>query len=306
MKFLVRHRPGKKGVLFTAATIFLLLSVFLLAGSIADRNKGAQSLMNSGFGDKFAFMYDDIVSNSYYDLLEVIFEGLSRGATVTVKFDQLFASPARSYGVYADSYKTLVQGAYAAKQNAEIALTGMNTTFLIGPYNSTVAFEGPNISVYTMPTPVNYIESVTAYILINGTFSCNDAACPNQTIADEEGCQAANNDAGQPALTLTWEDSLGFTCTRSRTVDPTENNDKGNGKQFAATLLDGDVEVKYGEVLGIDGVFKLLSSGIEANMTQLDLEYTLAAEPVVLKGGIVSITSGNVTKRAEMILWSEK
>src|SRR3989338_9636811 len=133
-----RRTLEKKGVLFTVTTILLLISVFLLASAVSDRNKEAQHLLDTVFGDKLAFMYDDIVSNSYYDLLDVIFEGVSRGATVTVKFDHLFASPARSYGVYADSYKTLVQGAYAAKQNAEIALTGMNTTFLIGPYNSTV------------------------------------------------------------------------------------------------------------------------------------------------------------------------
>ena len=309
-KIMRNKENGKKGILFTITTIILLLSLYLLAEAFMERNKELGSMMsNSVYGDKFKFIEDDIMSGSYRDLLDIKLEGISRGSTTDVKFDQLFLSGLRDYDGYMRSYETLVENKYASLNNLNATLTGFNTSFLMTPYNSTFEMHSKNLTIRTMPTSTNYISSITAYLKVNGTFTCNDIACANQTDADNEACEApANDPAGNPTIAITWEDNTGFTCLRSRNVDPAEDNDKGNGRQFYVSLLNaGNAEIKYGQVDGINGVFRITVNGITANATQLDLSYDLMNEPITIKGGNLMVKSvlGNITKQMEIILYKE-
>lgn len=309
-KIIKIKKSGKKGLLFTIAAIILLLSLYLLSEAFMERNEVLGSMMlNSVYGDKFRHAEDDIISGSYRDLLDIRLEGISRGSTADIKFDQIFLSALRDYDTYMKSYKTLVDNKYSSLNNVNITLTGFNTSFLMMPYNSTFEIHSKNLTIKTMPASTNYISSITAYLKVNGTFSCNDIACADQADADNEACEAPGNDpAGNPTIAITWEDNTGFTCLRSRNVNPTENNDKGNGRQFYVSLLNaGNAEVKYGQVDGVNGIFRIAADDLTANATQLDLSYNLMNEKVIIKGGNLAVRSesGNITKQMEMILYKE-
>ena len=308
-KIIQKSKNGKKGILFTITTIVLLLSLYLLAEAFMERNKEFGSIMsNSVFGDKFKYIEDDVISGSYRDLLDIKFEGISRTSTFSINFDQFVLSPLRDYDSYIKSYETLVENKYSSLNNINVTLTGFNTSFILMPYNSTFEIHSKNLTVRTMPASTN-ISSITAYIKVNGTFSCNDIACADQSDADNEACEAPGNDpAGNPAITITWEDTTGFTCLRSRNADPAEDNDKGNGRQFYVSLLNaGNAEVKYGQVDGINGVFRITAMDLQANATQLDLSYALINDRIIIKGGDLAIKSelGNTTKQMEIILYKE-
>jgi len=299
----MKNKIGKKGVLFTITTIVLLLALFSLSHSFLVRSRSLSHLLGSGFGEKLLFIHDDVLSNSYRMLLDIIVEGVERNSTAILKFDHIFLSSQRDYDAYMQNYESLVEGTYASLNNIDLSLEGFNSSFSILPYNTTFDYEEENLSVYTMPA-AEHIESITAYISINGTFDCSGLACPGQEESQENGCQGPGNTAGNPVIFITWQDSNSFTCTQAKELSPTENNDKGNGKQFAANLLSGNAEVKYGTVLGRDGVFKLIASGIESNLTQLDIEYRLAPEKIMLKGGVLGISS-DAAKRSHLVLYQE-
>lgn len=300
----------KKGVLFTITTIVLLLSLYLLAESFMERNKELRSIiLNSIYGDKFRFIEDDVISGSYKELLGIRLEGIARGSTLDVKFDQFFLSELREYDSYMKSYETLVENKYSSLNNLNITLQGFNTSFLLMPYNSTVEIHSRNLTIQTMPASTNYIASITAYITLNDSFSCNGVLCANQSDADANACEQPGNDKqGNPTVTITWEDKSGFTCSRERRLEATENSDKGNGRQFYASLLNsGNAEVKFGQVNGVNGVFRITINGIAANATQLDLSYTSMNDKTFIKGGNMAIKSvlGNITKQMEIILYKE-
>lgn len=309
-KIIKNNKNEKKGLLFTITTIVLLLSLYLLAEAFMERNNELGSMMaDSIYGDKFRFLEDDLISGSYRDLLDIRLEGISRGSTTDIKFDRFFLSPLRDYDSYMKSYETLIEGRYSSLNNLNVTLIGFNTSFLMLPYNSTFEIHSKNLTIRTMPVSTNYISGITVYLKVNGTFSCNDVPCTDQANADNEACEApANDPAGNPAIAVTWEDTAGFTCTRSRKLDPAEDNDKGNGRQFYVSLLNaGNAGVKYGQVDGINGIFRMTARDLQANATQLDLSYTLMNNKVVIKGGNLAIRSGlgNITKEMEIILYKE-
>lgn len=299
---------NKKAILFTITTIFLLLSLFLLTSAFLDRNKELHNVMsNSAFGDKFSYMEDDVVSNSYQELLDINFEGVERSSTVLLKFDQFFLSPSRLYEEYMQTYKTLIENKYSTLNNLNITLTAFNPSFTVEPYNTTLNIQGVNLTVLTMPASTNYIESITAYIKVKQDFSCDGDLCKNQGKANN-ACERPANDPSPPVIDITWEDSAGFECNWKRKLDPTEDNDKVNGRQFYVEFLNGGTaEVKFGNIDETNGVFKLITDGIEANVTELDIEYSSLSQNLVLKGGFVTIKSNltNITKTADIILYKE-
>ncbi|MBI2107910.1 hypothetical protein HYU10_02900 [Candidatus Woesearchaeota archaeon] len=299
----------KKGVLFTVTAIMLLLSVYLLANAFSERSSGlSEAIIGLSFGDRLRFVEDDIISGSYAQLLDIDFDNTERSASFTLRFDRFFISPLRDYPSYMKAYETLAENKYSSLSNINITLSGFNSSFIARPYNSTFILGKSNFTILTMPDSANYIQTITANIRLNGTFSCDGEACEDQEDADENACEQPGNDPqGNPVIDITWEDKNGMTCTRSRRLDPTEDNNKGNGKQFYVGLLDaGNAEIKYGSVDGTNGIFRLAADALSANATQLDIGYALMGGRLSIEGGILSIrTPSNVTKSARIILYGE-
>jgi hypothetical protein len=299
----------KKSVLFTVTAIVLLLSLFLLSASFFDRNRALQSLVStSSFGDKMKYLEHDIISKSYQDLLAIIVEGVSRSSTVTVKFDQFYLTTNRDYSQIMKSYKTLVERKYSSSNNIQANLTAFNASFKMLPYNTTFNFQKENFTISTMPTATNYVTTLTVYAYLNGTFSCNDNPCTSEQSAANVPCNEPQSDGSGIDVTIIWEDATPYTCTSTATVSPTENNNRPDGTQFIVDILDDQLaEFKVGQVNGINGVIKLISGNVAVNLSQMDIEYSLLNEKVILEGGSLQIQSDleNMTKKNNIILYQE-
>ena len=57
---------------------------------------------------------------------------------------------------------------------------------------------------------------------------------------------------------ITLYDSKNFKLARRRRLDPAEDNDRGNNRQFYTIFYpSGDAEIKYGQISGTNGIFSL-------------------------------------------------
>ena len=195
----------KKGVLFTVTSIMLLLSVYLLANAFSERSAGlSEAIIGLSFGDRLRFIEDDVVSSSYGQLLDIDLDNIERSARFMLRFDRFFISPSRDYPNYMKAYETLIENKYSSLNNINITLSGFNSSFIARPYNSTFILGKSNFTIFTMPTATNYIQTITAHIRLNGTFSCDGEACEDQEDADEEACEQPGNDPPEnPVITVT-------------------------------------------------------------------------------------------------------
>lgn len=302
-KKIMNKKMRKKGFLFTIATLLLLLSIFTLASVYLDRNKELQSSITiSGVGDKLRYIEDDVISNAYSDLLGIKLDEITKASTVAISFNQALLAPGRDYNTIMNTYKEFVEGTYSTQNNVEVALTGFGNTFTIEPYDTLFEVNGENIYVYTMPTPMNYVESIRATVKVDAE---------NNSI-----CFVPRDDHAQhPEISVTFiykkEGGGHESCTNSIQLDPQENNDDAGHQFFLETKNpSGSIEIKYGQITGMDddGVLAILTTNINANVTQLDLEYTLVEdERIKIKGSSISISSlvGGVAKESEIILAEE-
>lgn len=302
-KKIMKKRINKKGFLFTIATLLLLLSIFTLASVYLERNKDLQNTVTlSGIGDKLRYVEDDVISNAYSDLLSIKLYNIKKASSVTVSFNQVLLAPGRNYSTIMNAYKAFVEGVYAARNNVDITLTGFGNTFTIEPYDTLFKINGENIYVYTMPIPINYIESIRITVKVDAE---NSSVC---SMPDDDHAQNP-----EISVTFTYKKEGGGqgSCTNFVKLNPQENNDVGSHQFFLETKNPaGYVEVKYGRITGMggDGILAIITLGINANVTQLDLEYTLTESGrIKIKGSSISIDSlvGDVTKESEIILAEE-
>ena len=91
-------------------------------------------------------------------------------------------------------------------------------------------------------------------------------------------------------------------------LNPEENNDNA-GRQFFLETVNptGSIEVKSGQISGQSGVFTISAVNITANITHLDLEYSILADRIKIKGGNITIKSvvGDIIKENEILLSQE-
>jgi len=286
----------KKSILFTIATLLLLLSVFTLTSAYLERNKDLQSVVTmSSTGGKFRYLEDDVVSNVYSNLLTVELGEISRSSTVNIVFNQALLVPGRDYDSIVESYKDFIEGDYSSLNNVNITLIDFGNNFTIEPYNATFEILGEDIYVYTMPLATNYVQSISVTVDVGGEKSGN--------------CEKPQDDGGAyPEITVTYDHTAG-SCTEGLQLNPQENNDKVGDQFYMGTKNPtGSIEVKYGQITGMtgDGILAILASDIVANVTQLNIEYSLN-DKVKLRGGDVTIKSvvGNITKQNEILLAEE-
>lgn len=289
---------NKKGILFAIVTLIIVLPLFLLSLSFIDNNFSYDNIFLGHIeAEKLSFIESDVVKNIYSDLLSINLDSITRDSSIIIKFNQALLMPNMNYFSITSNYKNFVQTTYAKLNNINIALNGFNNTFKILPYNTTFSINGTALHLFTMPLETNYVKSITLTVIVNSS--------------SDGDCQGVRNDKGSfPAvttITVTYINRTGGACIQTKNLNPTENNDKGNNKQFYQALLQptGSIETKFGKVNGIDGVLAILTSNATANITQLDVEYSLINEKIILLGGNISIASSTISKNTEMILAEE-
>jgi len=300
---------NKKGFLFTIIAILLLWPAFTLTTAYIDRNKDMQhDVVESYAGDKLRFLEDDIVSNAYTDLLGIRLNSMVRNTspsliTVNVSFNQLLLANGRDYYQITQDYQDFVMGTYASLNNVEINFSDFDNNFTIWPYRTKVEMQGNDTYFYTIPVPPNRVRKIYITVDVSASRSGN--------------CTFPNNDGGEnPEVGVRYVYS-GGSCFNSATLDPTEDNDRTGGEgepdyyQFymGTSSPGGTIEVKYGRLKwkNKDGVLAIFTNGINANITQLDIEYNSTPTRVWIGGADLNITSviGDISKSINVVVAEE-
>jgi len=294
---LKRNSAGKKGLLIAAVSLIIIVPIFLLAAAFSQSRSIIQSnKMHLGDSVKLSFMEKDIARHYYRDIFNTELAGVSRGSSVTASFTS-FLSQNGNYIIYLDNYTNFIETNYAVLSNSNITLKGFNSTFKIYPYNTTFTVNGTAIFLSAMPRGTNYIESLTLTVRVNSSFA--------------GACEGVVNDAGSfPAVStvsVTYINITGGSCSQSAALSPIEDNGNENGRQFYQQLSNpsGIIETKYGRINGADGVISISASNTSANISQLDIQYSLMSERVVIFGGNISINISSMRKNSLATLGEE-
>ena len=288
---------GKKGLLIAAVALIIIVPIFLLAVAFSQSRALIQSnKMHLGDAVKLSFMERDIARYYYRDIFNTELAGVSRGSSVTASFTS-FLSQNGNYLNYLDNYTNFIETTYARLSNSNITLRGFSNTFKIYPYNTTFTVNGTAILLSAMPSATNYIESLMLTVRVNSSFA--------------GACDGPGNDAGSfPAVSsvsVTYINITGGSCSQSATLNPTEDNDNENRRQFYQQLSNpaGSIETKYGRVNGAYGTLSISVSNASANISQLDIQYSLMGERVVILGGNVSINLSSMRRSNIVTLGDE-
>ena len=182
----------------------------------------------------------------------------------------------------ASNYKDYIENTYSSKVNLDIALDGFNNSFVIRPYNTRFLIDGQNLYLFFSP-PYASINSISIYAVTNSERMGN--------------CDSPIGDDSGTLITQTFEDKTGWTCTNSKLLNAIENNGKPD-KQFYLSLKNppGSMEVKFGQVSGVNGVLAILTSNSHVNITELSLTYDLDPNKVYLESGSISIGKNKTSK----------
>lgn len=294
---LKRKSAGKKGLLIAAVALIIIVPLFLLASAFSQSRIFVQSnKMHLGDSVKLSFMERDIARHYYRDIFNTELAGVSRGSSVTASFNS-FLSQNGNYLIYLKNYANFIETDYAGLSNSNITLKGFNNTFKIYPYNTTFAVNGTAILLSAMPGGTNYIESLTLTVRVNSSFA--------------EVCEGAVNDAGSfpdvSTISVTYINITGGSCSKIAALNPAENNNNENGRQFYQQLSNpsGSIEAKYGRINGVDGMILISASNTSANISQLDIQYSLMSERIIIFGGNISISISSMSKNNPAILGGE-
>jgi hypothetical protein len=288
---------NKKAVLFTITTIFILLTVLTLTSIYVERNKELQyNIIDSSYSNKVRFIEDDVISDVFSNLLSVNLKNITRSTVINVSFDQILLSPGKDYYQKAQSYEQFIEGTYSNLNNINIELTGFGNNFTIRPFNTINVIKGENITVYTNPSPTNYVERIGIIV---------DIDAENNSV-----CSVPTDDSGShPEILITYIYD-GGSCTNIVQLDPEENNDQA-GKQFYLDTINpiGYIEIKFGIIPGYsgNGVLNLETNNITVNVTGLYFEYELSDQNIDIISGNLTINSAtnDLQKHTTIVLAEE-
>lgn len=284
-----------KGFLFTLITFLLMFSILLFAKAYLSQSGGLKNSALAGFTPRqMGIIENDVVSNAFNELLSVNLKSIVRGSANIVSFNYAELTHTRSYSSIMSSYKQYIESDYSTLINFNVSLIGVNNSFRIQPYNTIFHVNGQSLYLYFNP-PLTNINSITL------------SAKTDSVRAG--GCDQPQNDPGYPVVTVNYYDNNGLVCDYSQSLNPDQDNDKGGGRQFHLDVKDpaGEINTKFGIVDGRAGTFAVFTSGVNANITQLDISYTMDTRKIYLESGDINIRSnvGNVTKTSRIILAQE-
>lgn len=286
---------NSKGFLFTIITFLLLFAILLYAKAYVNREIGLdESVVILYSGTRFGEIEDDVISGAYRDLLSVNLAAINKTSLQYVIFDAAQLTYSRNYSAIMNNYKSYVENTYSSLNGVNITLSGFNNTFVIQPYNTRVQIDGQTLYIY-FASPYTDVSSIRIYA---------------KTDSKRQGnCGVPLNDGVGTLVTVTYQDRDGFICTDSAILSPTENNDKGGGRQFDLSLKEpiGSIDVKFGQIGGINGIFAVLPVVANFNITRLDIAYTLPSSRVYIEAGSFKLKSSsfNLTKTSKIILAEE-
>ncbi|RME15154.1 MAG: hypothetical protein D6797_07225, partial [Bdellovibrio sp.] len=285
---------SKRSVLFTITTILLLLSIFVLARTYLERVKEFQeSFTESGIGHQLRYIEDDIISDSFTDLLQINLNSINRtNDEVRLYFSNAGKlSKNINHTKIISDYVSFVSGWYSTLSNINVTFTNMAPVMVVQPYNTTFTY---NSTTFSLATPNHSVlKRINATIIVNNSINnivSNSSPSNSSTLIEIIVNIRDSNNEGLLTNTSAWLDP----------VDPTPT-------PFQVRFPNGTfVNVLFGKIDGREGTFKVeLNGSIEANITTLEIAYNITNETIFLRSGAnVSIQAGagEITKQEDILL----
>ena len=287
---------NKKGVLFTIVTILLLISLFLVTKAFLERSiELDKTIVDHQNIEKLAYIEDDIVSNSYADLLKISLNRIRRDTNfVNLTFNNLgIISPNISHVKIMQEYRDFIVNNYSAFSNVQIAFTDFSSNFSIFPYNASYRLNGSRLYLYN-PNHENLVKiSLQARV--------------TEDNANKNGNNTPANSASGKIIEVKIVDKDGEALlgTDTRILSPTASN-----LPFYAsfnTTNAPNISVYFGQFEDRNGTLLVSTDFTLANITSITLTYNATNEKVYLGAGNLTIVNRviAVNKTTEIVLAEE-
>ncbi len=287
---------NKRGVLFTIVTILLLISLFLVTKAFLDRSiELDKTIVDYQNIEKLAYMEDDIVSNSYADLLKISLSRIKRDSNfVNITFNSLgIISPNLSHVKIMQDYRDFIVNNYSAFSNVQIFFTDFSSNFTILPYNATYRLNGSRLYLYN-PNYENLIKISLQAKVESDNVNKNSNNTP------------ANSASGKIIeVKIVDKDGDILLGTDTRTLSPTAAN-----LPFYAsfnTTNAPNISVYFGQFEDRNGTLLVSTDYTAANITSITLTYNATQQKVYFSAGNLMIVNRviAVNKTTEIVLAEE-
>ena len=286
---------SKKGVLFTIVTIILLTSLFLFTKAFLDRSiELDNALVSYQNTEKLAYIEDDIVSNSYSDLLKISLSAIKRDPLyINITFNHLgILSPNLNHNKIMQDYKDFVVNNYSTMNNIAITLTDFTSNFTINPYNASYYLNGSKLYLYN--------PDYTSLQKISLQVKTND-----DNLNFKNSSTPSNSSGKLIEVNIIDKDGDSLLPTTIRTLSPTLVN-----APFYVnfnTTNTPNVSIYFGQFNNKNGTLFVSTDFTTANITSITLTYTALQQKVYLSAGNLTIANklNAVNKTNEVILAEE-
>ena len=160
----------KRGFLFTIISLIMLISI--LAFVIAYQNR-IKELQDADTVNILRYYEDDIVSNSYSDLMDINVVNISKKTNTLVNFSSLgkYALDRDNQGIM-NNYRNFIIDNYSRLNNINISMDNFVPEFYVKPYNSKFSLDAEDLVV--LNPNYSQIQRINIDIKVNETLDLED------------------------------------------------------------------------------------------------------------------------------------
>ncbi|MBS3134672.1 hypothetical protein J4214_05570 [Candidatus Woesearchaeota archaeon] len=262
----------KRGFLFTIISLIMLISI--LAFVIAYQNR-IKELQDADTVNILRYYEDDIVSNSYSDLMDINVVNISKKTNTLVNFSSLgkYALDRDNQGIM-NNYRNFIIDNYSRLNNINISMDNFVPEFYVKPYNSKFSLGTGSLTVLNP----NYtqIQRINIDVTVNETLDAGTAVIPSA-------------DPGKITINVRFirRSSKEILYSQEKDQDPTEVNpefklpfrsDPPNPTEVSS------VSVKFGNY-GTDGMLMISTSSLEGEITRFEIYYDNSDSRTIIDTG---------------------
>jgi hypothetical protein len=283
----MKFRLNKKGLMFTIMTVLLFFSLFIFSKTYLERSENFKyTLVQTSIPEKMRYIEDDIVSNLYFDIMDINVSNIERsGGELSVNFSNtIYFQNNQNYDTKMQDYQTFIEEDYAMLQNVDLTLTNFGANLTIEPYQSIIDIDESQLLILNNASKM---QEISLSLKVN-----------------EEDYTTLNEDttAGTETIILIVLNSTNDMIHQdSYSLDPTVES--------TVTLSFGsnDVTIKFGNFDSYPDSTLQLQTDLYTELTELGFVYTEDSEITVIRGGNFTISNviNDISKETEIILVEE-
>src|SRR3989338_2247891 len=271
---------NRKGVLFTIVTILLLISLFLVTKAFLEISiELDKTIVDYQNIEKLAYIEDDIVSNSYADLLKISLSRIRRdNSFVNITFNNLgVISPNINHIKIMQDYRNFIVNNYSAFSNVEISFSDFTSNFTIFPYNASYRLNVSRLYLYN-PNYENLVKISLQARVTEDDVNKNSNNTP------------ANSSTGKIIeVKIVDKDGETLLGADSPILSPSAVN-----LPFYAdfnTTNTPNISVYFGQFDNRNGTLLVSTDYTTANITSITLTYNATQQKVYLGAGNLTIVN---------------